>query len=287
MRSPGARARLLRPARRRAISGRRDVPVGWREQVADLAALRRIGASSGSRWRGYSWAVSSGPVRARASGPGGTVGARGSPAPTWRAAREQFEPRSPGAVWIRFSGGAPPAASDAPRTGPRRSSSASSSCRSPPFLPSVQGPRSHAVPRDRTYQQEVWQSLRLRPPPAAAGARGNPDPHHSLGRIRSRSRPRRERQPRCSAHDPPRPRCGRVPYVEGIRHVPDGGGRLSLTPVRPLHSGTTARPCQFSYLPPCASTPSISFLRTADAPSSGVRAALERLVQRRGHDAFS
>jgi proline iminopeptidase len=69
----------------------RDVPVGWTEQVADLEALRGIWGLERLTLVGYSW----GGLLAllyTLSHPG-RVGrlALVSPAPAWRAAREQFE----------------------------------------------------------------------------------------------------------------------------------------------------------------------------------------------------
>lgn len=69
----------------------RDVPVGWTEQVADLEALRDAWGLERLTLVGYSW----GGLLALLYGLShpGRVGrlALVSPAPAWRAAREQFE----------------------------------------------------------------------------------------------------------------------------------------------------------------------------------------------------
>jgi len=69
----------------------RNVPVGWREQVADLEALRQHWGLERLTVAGYSWGGLLAVLYALAHP--GRVGrlALVSPAPTWRAAREQFE----------------------------------------------------------------------------------------------------------------------------------------------------------------------------------------------------
>lgn len=69
----------------------RDVPVGWREQVADLEALRRHWGLERLTVAGYSWGGLLAVLYALEHP--GRVGrlALVSPAPTWRAARERFE----------------------------------------------------------------------------------------------------------------------------------------------------------------------------------------------------
>ena len=71
----------------------RDVPVGWREQVGDLEALRETWQLEQLTIAGYSWGGLLGllyaiehPKRVRRL-------ALISPAPAWRAAREEFERR--------------------------------------------------------------------------------------------------------------------------------------------------------------------------------------------------
>lgn len=71
----------------------RDVPVGWREQVADLEALRQVWGLERLVLAGYSWGgllamlyVTTHPDRVERM-------ALVSPAPAWRAAREEFEQR--------------------------------------------------------------------------------------------------------------------------------------------------------------------------------------------------
>jgi proline iminopeptidase len=69
----------------------RDVPVGWTEQVADLEALRETWGLERLTLAGYSWGGLLAMLYALAHP--GRVGrlALISPAPTWRAARDQFE----------------------------------------------------------------------------------------------------------------------------------------------------------------------------------------------------
>ena len=69
----------------------RDVPVGWREQVADLEALRAHWGLGRLTLVGYSWGGLLALLYALEHP--GRVGrlALVSPAPTWRAARERFE----------------------------------------------------------------------------------------------------------------------------------------------------------------------------------------------------
>ncbi|MEO8139114.1 MAG: alpha/beta fold hydrolase [Gemmatimonadota bacterium] len=71
----------------------REVPVGWREQVADLEALRRVWGFDRLTIAGYSWGgllamlyAIEHPARAERL-------ALISPAPVWRAARDEFERR--------------------------------------------------------------------------------------------------------------------------------------------------------------------------------------------------
>ena len=51
----GPHPHLLRPARRRAVAGAAGTPVGWREQVADLEALREAWGLERLTICGYSW----------------------------------------------------------------------------------------------------------------------------------------------------------------------------------------------------------------------------------------
>ncbi|HEU5170924.1 MAG TPA: alpha/beta fold hydrolase [Gemmatimonadales bacterium] len=71
----------------------REVPVGWREQVADLEALREVWGLPRLTLVGYSWGgllallyATEHPARVEQL-------ALVSPAPPWRAAREEFERR--------------------------------------------------------------------------------------------------------------------------------------------------------------------------------------------------
>lgn len=69
----------------------RDVPVGWREQVSDLEALRKAWAMERLALAGYSWGGLLALLYALEHP--GRVSRLGlvSPAPAWRAARDQFE----------------------------------------------------------------------------------------------------------------------------------------------------------------------------------------------------
>lgn len=69
----------------------RDIPVGWREQVADLEALREHWGLERLTLAGYSWGGLLALLYALEHP--GRVGrlALVSPAPTWRAARDRFE----------------------------------------------------------------------------------------------------------------------------------------------------------------------------------------------------
>jgi proline iminopeptidase len=71
----------------------REVPVGWTEQVADLEALRELWGLERLTIAGYSWGGLLALLYALEHP--GRVGrlALVSPAPTWRAAREEFEQR--------------------------------------------------------------------------------------------------------------------------------------------------------------------------------------------------
>jgi proline iminopeptidase len=71
----------------------REVPVGWREQVADLEALRQAWGLERLTIAGYSWGGLLAMLYATAY-PGQVERlALVSPAPAWRAAREEFERR--------------------------------------------------------------------------------------------------------------------------------------------------------------------------------------------------
>ncbi|HEX5003686.1 MAG TPA: alpha/beta fold hydrolase [Gemmatimonadales bacterium] len=71
----------------------RDVPVGWREQVADLEALREAWGLERLDIAGYSWGGLLAMLYA-IEHPGSVASlALVSPAPAWRAARDEFEAR--------------------------------------------------------------------------------------------------------------------------------------------------------------------------------------------------
>ncbi len=71
----------------------RDVPVGWREQVADLEALRKAWGLERLTIAGYSWGGLLALLYATAHPAHVERIALVSPAPAWRAAREEFERR--------------------------------------------------------------------------------------------------------------------------------------------------------------------------------------------------
>jgi proline iminopeptidase len=71
----------------------RDVPVGWREQVADLEALRAAWGLDRLTLAGYSWGAMLALLYA-IQHPGRVARlALVSPAPAWRSARDEFERR--------------------------------------------------------------------------------------------------------------------------------------------------------------------------------------------------
>ncbi|HEX5387513.1 MAG TPA: alpha/beta fold hydrolase [Gemmatimonadales bacterium] len=101
---PGFDALAEPPAHRRTLiyydqrgGGRspvpRDVPVGWREQVADLEALRGIWGLDRLTIAGYSWGGLLALLYAVEHPERVERLALVSPAPSWRAAREDFERR--------------------------------------------------------------------------------------------------------------------------------------------------------------------------------------------------
>jgi proline iminopeptidase len=71
----------------------RDVPVGWREHVADLDALREIWGLERLVLLGYSWGGLLAQLYATEHPDRVERLALVSPAPSWRAAREEFERR--------------------------------------------------------------------------------------------------------------------------------------------------------------------------------------------------
>lgn len=71
----------------------REVPVGWREQVADLEALRAAWGLERLTIAGYSWGGLLGMLYATEHPDRVARLALVAPAPAWRAAREEFERR--------------------------------------------------------------------------------------------------------------------------------------------------------------------------------------------------
>lgn len=71
----------------------REVPVGWQEHVADLEALRELWGLERMAIAGYSWGGLLALLYARAYPARVERLALVSPAPAWRAAREEFERR--------------------------------------------------------------------------------------------------------------------------------------------------------------------------------------------------
>lgn len=71
----------------------REVPVGWREQVADLEALRQVWGFDRLTLAGYSWGGLLSLLYAIEHPDRVERLALVSPAPAWRAAREEFERR--------------------------------------------------------------------------------------------------------------------------------------------------------------------------------------------------
>jgi proline iminopeptidase len=106
---PGVHHDYLRPGFDRVAEGRtliyydqrgggrsavsRDVPVGWREQVADLEALRQVWGLEQLAVAGYSWGGLLALLYALEHPGRISHLALVSPAPCWRAARAEFEAR--------------------------------------------------------------------------------------------------------------------------------------------------------------------------------------------------
>jgi proline iminopeptidase len=106
---PGAHHDYLRPGFDRLATGRtlvyydqrgggqspvaRDVPVGWREQVADLEALRLLWEKERLTLAGYSWGALLALLYALEYPDRVDRVALVSPAPCWRGARQEFEQR--------------------------------------------------------------------------------------------------------------------------------------------------------------------------------------------------
>lgn len=71
----------------------RDTPVGWREQVSDLEALRELWGLERLSIAGYSWGALLALLYALEHPDRAASVALVSPAPVWRSAREEFERR--------------------------------------------------------------------------------------------------------------------------------------------------------------------------------------------------
>lgn len=197
----------------------RDVPVGWREQVEDLEALRQVWEIEQLTIAGYSWGGLLALLYATEYPDQVSRLALISPAPAWRRAREEFE--------RRFS-----ERNLAPELQRRRAALRESGLReSDPanyaqrlFELSV-APYFHDPERARDLtpfrvtgrtQQEVWASL------------GDYDLRPSIAQLRlpalvlhgeSDSIPveaSRELAGLLNAEFHPLPRCGHVPYVEAL-----------------------------------------------------------------------
>lgn len=203
----------------------RDVPVGWREQVADLEALRNAWGMERLALAGYSWGGLLALLYALEHPSRVARLALVSPAPTWRAAREQFE-----SVLARRN--VDPAFQEARRllreSGLRERDPAAFQQRI--FELSV-APYFHDPARARDLtpfrvtgrtQQEVWQSLGdydLRPRlPSLRGmpalvVHGEADPIPiAAARVAAEL---------IGAEFHPIPRCGHVPYVEAFEEFRD------------------------------------------------------------------
>jgi proline iminopeptidase len=206
----------------------RDVPVGWREQVGDLEALREHWGFDRLTIAGYSWGgllallyALEHPAR---------VGrlALVSPAPTWRAARERFE-----AAFARRN--LDPALQEERRllreSGLREREPVAFQRRifelsvAPYFFDSSRARELTAFRITGRTQQEVWQSLGdydLRPRlPALRGlpalvVHGEEDPI-PIEAARATAE-------LIGAEFQPIPRCGHVPYVEAFEQFRNAVG---------------------------------------------------------------
>jgi proline iminopeptidase len=197
----------------------RDIPVGWREQVEDLEALRKLWQLEKLTIAGYSWGGLLALLYSTEYPERVSRLALVSPAPAWRAAREEFE--------RRFS-----ARNMAPELQRQRATLRDSGLRETD--PDAYAQRLFELSvaayfhnperaRDLTpfrvtgrTQQEVWASL------------GDYDLRASLARLRisvlvlhGESDPipleaSRELAEHLKAEFLPLPRCGHVPYVEAF-----------------------------------------------------------------------
>jgi proline iminopeptidase len=197
----------------------RDVPVGWREQVEDLEALREVWQLEQLTIAGYSWGGLLALLYAIEYPNRVSRIALISPAPAWRAAREEFE--------RRFS-----ERNLAPELQRQRAALRESGLRDADpqayaqrlFELSV-APYFHNPQRARDLtpfrvtsrtQQEVWASLgdydlrssiaALRVPALVLHGESDPIPIEAS----------RELARHLTAEFHPLPRCGHVPYVEAF-----------------------------------------------------------------------
>ncbi len=195
----------------------RDVPVGWREQVEDLEALREVWQLEQLTMAGYSWGGLLALLYAVEYPERVTRLALISPAPAWRAARDEFERRfsernlAPGLQRQR---------AELRESGLRESDPATYAQRL--FELSV-APYFHNPERARDLtpfrvtartQQEVWASLgeydlrpsiaRLRIPALALHGESDPIPIEATRVLAEH----------LHAELHPLPNCGHVPFVE-------------------------------------------------------------------------
>ena len=206
----------------------RDVPVGWREQVADLEALREHWGLERLTIAGYSWGGLLALLYALEH-PGRVERlALVSPAPAWREAREQFERGSDSATSTRTFQEARRVLRESGlrERDPDAYPEADLRAVGRPLLPrSRPGPRPHAVPGHRPDPAgSLGQPRRLRPPGRASGAarvprwcstaRDDPIPIEAA----------RTTAELIGAEFHPVPRCGHVPYVEHSRSLRESVG---------------------------------------------------------------
>jgi proline iminopeptidase len=199
----------------------RDVPVGWTEQVADLEALRAHWQLERLALVGYSWGGLLALLYALEHPARVEQLALVSPAPTWRAAREQFEK-----LFARRN--LDPAFQEARRelreSGLRERDPAAFQQRifelsvAPYFSDPARAAELTPFRVTGRTQQEVWQSLGdydLRPrlptlraiPSLIVHGEDDPIP---IGAARTAA-------DLLGAEFHPLPRCGHVPYVEAFQ----------------------------------------------------------------------
>jgi proline iminopeptidase len=195
----------------------RDVPVGWREQVEDLEALREVWQLEQLTMAGYSWGGLLALLYAVEYPERVTRLALISPAPAWRAARDEFERRF---SERNLAQGLQRQRAELRESGLRESDPERYAQRL--FELSV-APYFHNPERARELtpfrvtgrtQQEVWASLgeydlrppidRLRIPALVLHGESDPIPIEAS----------RELAEHLQAQFHPLPNCGHVPYVE-------------------------------------------------------------------------